>query len=242
MTRARRSTVARSAVGVRGSQEHAITFTGKVIATNVGLHFPDNLSYSAWIRAGQKVARIANSSAWFTGDWLACGQVRYADQYREAAKAVGLEYQTVRNYAWVARRFPIERRRENLSFQHHAEVASLAPCEQDRLLAAAERAGWSRNELRTQVQCTRQSGKPVDVGPVVQPLKVDRRQVDRWMRAANHAGVSLESWMIGCLDKAASSELTAAAEPAASAGLMDWSPANRTSLSYTHHLPPTLKA
>ena len=183
-------------------------FVGEVIATNVGLRFPETLTYAEWVRAGRNVARIASSSAWFIGDWLVCGQSRYEDRYREAIKAVGLDYQTVRNYAWVARRFPVERRREGLSFQHHAEVASLSPQEQDRLLAAAEEGGWSRNALRAQVQRARRGGEPSAASPVVQPLKVDRSRADRWLRAAAHSGSSLECWMISCLDRAASRVLT----------------------------------
>jgi hypothetical protein len=38
------------------------------------------------------------------------------------------------NAAGVCRAFETSRRREDLSFQHHAEVASLAPAEADALL------------------------------------------------------------------------------------------------------------
>ncbi len=191
-------------------------FPGRVVATDLGLRFPEALSYAQWMRAGHSVARIASTSAWFVGDWLVCGQNRYQDRYREAVEAVGLDYQTVRNYAWVARRFPVERRRDGVSFQHHAEVASLDPPDQDRLLAEAEAHGWSRNVLRAQVQSVKRGGETAAAGPVVQPLKVDQDRVDRWMRAAAESGSSLESWMIGCLDQAAThvlSDVEVAAEP-----------------------------
>ena len=41
-----------------------------------------------------------------------------------------LDYQTLRNYAWVARRFAMSRRRDTLSFGHHAEVPALPEPEQ----------------------------------------------------------------------------------------------------------------
>jgi hypothetical protein len=180
---------------------------GKVIATDVGLRFPSNLTYEEWERAGGQVARIASSSAWFIGDWVACGQHRYETRYRDAIEAVGLEYHTIRNYVWVARRFEHRRRRVNLSFQHHAEVASMSPDEQDRWLARAEEFGWSRNQLRRRIQRSRDATQRQTEGNVVHPLKVDRTRADRWLRAAEHSGHSLETWIITSLDSAASETL-----------------------------------
>lgn len=42
----------------------------------------------------------------------------------------------------------MSRRRDNLTWTHHYEVAPLEPAEQDRLLALAEEKGWSVRELR----------------------------------------------------------------------------------------------
>jgi len=54
----------------------------------------------------------------------------------------------------VARRFELERRRDNLSFAHHAEVAPLTQPEQDYWLRVAEEKGWSRNQLRREVRAS----------------------------------------------------------------------------------------
>jgi hypothetical protein len=72
----------------------------------------------------------------------------YGRRYKEAVAATGLDYQTLRNYAVVARRFELSRRPDNLPFQYHAEVGSLSDYEQDHWLdlGAAGR-HWSRNEL-----------------------------------------------------------------------------------------------
>lgn len=34
------------------------------------------------------------------------GQAAYTGRYRDAIEQASLDYQTLRNYAWVARRFP----------------------------------------------------------------------------------------------------------------------------------------
>src|SRR6266536_1438757 len=60
------------------------------------------------------------------GAWLAHGQAAYRSRYRTAIEQTGLDYQTLRNYAWVAGRFELSRRRDTLSFGRHAEAAALA--------------------------------------------------------------------------------------------------------------------
>jgi hypothetical protein len=56
---------------------------------------------------------------------------------RESAEKIGVEYQTCRNLAWVAGEVELSRRRDNLSFSHHAEIADLPPAKQDKWLARA---------------------------------------------------------------------------------------------------------
>jgi hypothetical protein len=46
----------------------------------------------------------------------------------------GPKYQTCRNAASIANAFELSRRRDNLTFKHHAEVAALSPDEADALL------------------------------------------------------------------------------------------------------------
>jgi hypothetical protein len=63
--------------------------------------------------------------------WLIHGENAYSGRYRDAIEQTSLDYQTLRNYAWVARSLPLSRRRDTLSFAHHAEVARPPECEQD---------------------------------------------------------------------------------------------------------------
>jgi len=110
----------------------------------VGLHMPAELSFEDWARAGRQLSRIVDSSAWWLGDWLVFGKSNYSDCYQLAIQRAGLRYQTLRNYAWVARRVPVSRRRAKLTFQHHAEIASLPIEEQNRLLDSTTRGCRSR--------------------------------------------------------------------------------------------------
>ncbi|WNV87664.1 LmbU family transcriptional regulator [Umezawaea sp. Da 62-37] len=182
---------------------------GQVLFSRVGLRLPETLTYESWARAGLQIARIADSSAWCLGDWLVCGQKEYRDRYRHAIVEAGLDYQTLRNYAWIARRFDLSRRRELLSFQHHAEVASLPDDEQDRWLDEAELNHWSRNQLRENIRRSRMGADdlrpPRDV--VLPRVTAPEMQVRLWRAAAEQDGVDLEKWILGALDNAAQAAL-----------------------------------
>src|SRR3954454_262877 len=102
------------------------------------LRLVDAMTYADWERAGCQLARLSQGVAWALGDWLLYGQAHFAPRYREALVETGLDYQTLRNYAWVARSVPPTRRRARLSFQHHAETAALTEAEQELWLGRAE--------------------------------------------------------------------------------------------------------
>jgi hypothetical protein len=108
------------------------------------------------------------------GDWWAYGEHRYGDRKAivEAPGWTGPSYQTCRNAATICRSFGLSRRRDNLSFKHHAEVAALPAPEADRLLAAAE-------------PC------PGDDAPKLKASQL-RGEVKRWRRAERKAGQLLK--------------------------------------------------
>ncbi|MBW4722180.1 LmbU family transcriptional regulator [Saccharothrix sp. SC076] len=176
----------------------------------MGLHFAANLSYGDWERAGTQLSRIVSSSAWCLGDWLVRGQENYPDRYVRAVETAGLDYQTLRNYAWVARCFPMRRRRERLSFQHHAEVAALDVARQDEWLDRAEEGSWSRNELRRRMRAHRQGAAAITATTSLLPrVPVARERVERWRAAARRVDNHLEHWMVVVLDHAAENVLGA---------------------------------
>jgi hypothetical protein len=69
--------------------------------------------------------------------------------YEQAIAATKLSYSHLRHAKAVAARFELCRRRHNLSWSHHQEVAHIDDLtEQDRLLDEAEQNGWSQKVLR----------------------------------------------------------------------------------------------
>src|SRR5262249_35172030 len=127
------------------------------------------------------------------------------------AAATGFSYQTLRNYSWVASRFPLSRRRDSLSFGHHAEVAALDEEEQEAWLRRADLRRWSRNELRRNVRQARHAGSALPCGPVSIALRVEDPRYERWQAAADAEGRVLLEWMTSKLDEAAHSALAAPA-------------------------------
>ncbi|MET9294029.1 LmbU family transcriptional regulator [Streptomyces sp. NPDC003077] len=178
----------------------------RAVTRRTALQIPQGMPLPEWRDLGRHIFLIANSSAWWLGDWLIYGQAQYPNRYKHAIAETSLDYQTLRNYAWVARRFSPERRHEKLSFQHHAEVAGLPPEGQDMWLDRAEKFAWSKTELRRQIRKSRQPEPEVeDVVQFQVSLVADQKQ--RWEAAAESAEKNLAEWIISTLDKAATMTL-----------------------------------
>lgn len=193
---------------VDGAVVPAARTAGQILVTRVGLRIPEGLTYGGWERAGYRLAEVMNSSAWCVGDWIDHGERRYADRYQRAVELVGLEYKTVRNYVWTARRFPLARRRESLSFQHHAEVAGLPEDQQELWLDRAEALKWSRNKLRLGLRAARGEVTGQRGAEVALPrIATDRDRFLRWKAAAQQSTASLEQWIVDILDEAAAATL-----------------------------------
>ncbi|MEW1792311.1 MULTISPECIES: novobiocin biosynthesis transcriptional regulator NovE [Streptomyces] len=191
------------ATPVDSGQPSDTTYGGlEVSAERTRLRIPRDLSLEAWCRLGGRILAVCDSSVWWIGDWLVFGQNQYGDRYRRAMKETKLDYQTLRNYAWVARKFEPSRRRDSLTFQHHMEVAALSEAEQDHWLDFAVRLNWSRNELRKQIRASL-SGEEDDLRCEVQlNLQLDELRLERWREAARGSNLTLTDWILSVVDGA----------------------------------------
>lgn len=175
------------------------------------------MNFDDWERAGRQLSGILDSSSWWLGDWLVYGKDHYTDRYQRGIRAAGLRYQTLRNYAWVSRRFEFGRRRPALSFQHHAELASLPVGAQEVWLDRAERMTWSTKQLRTALRAAREAEAGGDRRTeATQRLAVPGDRLTWWHRAAAQSGIELEQWVLATLDNAAERVLR---EPGARLGV-----------------------
>lgn len=118
----------------------------------VGVEFPEAMTFEEWQAAGETLKGVERSLMWWIGDWLKFGERRWGERYTAAMEATGKDYGTLRNAVSVAREFgDLSRRRDKLSWSHHAEVAALSAPAADALLDQAEAEGWTRNEMRQRV-------------------------------------------------------------------------------------------
>ena len=106
------------------------------------------LELGEWIQQGRRVGALGRACNWWLGDWVRYGNARYGERYETAARITGYGVQSLMNMAYVASRYAISRRRETLSWSHHAELAALDPPGQEEWLDRAEREQLSVLSLR----------------------------------------------------------------------------------------------
>jgi len=124
---------------------------------------PEKMEHPDWVAVGQGLGEMGRVNNWWVGDWLHYGTARWGEKYVEAVKITGFDGKTLRNIVYVASRFDLSRRRDKLTFTHHAEVAALEFEEQeewlDRAIALALTATDLRLELRTSQRGIKSAGE-----------------------------------------------------------------------------------
>jgi hypothetical protein len=164
------------------------------------------MSFGDWAAVGRRLSHVSSRATWALGDWLLFGERSFGTRYRTAVEATNLDYQTLRNYAWVAGSFAPHRRRCELSFQHHAELAALQDVEQDLWLNRAVTGRWSRNELRRRLRAYRAGlDENADRPALVVRVELTLEDELRWRQAAGQQ--DLMAWLRAVADAAAAAAL-----------------------------------
>jgi hypothetical protein len=118
-----------------------------------GLEIDPGTDFERWAEIGYFVGSLHRSSAWFIGDWILYGEHKFGQMYAQAVNDLGLDYKTCVNTVYVCRHVPKERRRADLPFSHHAEVAGIKTAgEQRRYLKLAASNNWTKAELREAIK------------------------------------------------------------------------------------------
>jgi len=123
--------------------------------TETSLVIQSDINFDEWMGIGNFLKQVNKCVLWWLGDWLNFGENKYGEKYSQALDETDHSYGGLRNSAWVSGRIEMSRRRDNLSWSHHYEVAALPENKQDKYLQKAEENNWSRNRLRLEI-----SGKP----------------------------------------------------------------------------------
>ena len=159
----------------------------KFTITPTGIEFHEELSFDEWHLLGQKLTPIGKSIGFMLGDWINFGENAYGEKYKEALAKTGIPYQTLANYAYVARKVDFSCRQENLGFEHHATVAKLKTDEDKKhWLNMAEKHDLSVRRLRKSINFGRLAteeevqGDPADRGYVTYLALLNR--IRRWWK------------------------------------------------------------
>lgn len=123
----------------------------------------EELPMERWEALGRLLGSFDRRSRWYLGDWFNAGEDLYGEEaaqgtddvhsrYDLTARVTGLEPDTLRNISSICRRVSRERRRQEVGFWTHAEVAPLEPDEQTEWLQKAIDNGWGRTALRQAIR------------------------------------------------------------------------------------------
>jgi len=126
----------------------AVTVAAVTYSKN-GLVFDQNTSYEEWRAVGKELDLKQRVLSFCIGDWINYGRSKWEKgKYKEAESEFSQKYGTLANAVYVCQRIELSRRRENLSFSHHREVAKFDTKKQDYYLDYAEKNHLSSRELR----------------------------------------------------------------------------------------------
>jgi hypothetical protein len=158
----RQASIPTRARSVEREHVHAAR-TPKAKTTAVAWLGRATLTVEEWQTYGTRLGVMSKSTNWWLGDWVRFG-LHYLDQrYDQICRVTGYDEQTLMNMAYVAKNFPVSRRRENLSWSHHAELAPLPSDEQDRWLDLAVAQKLSVRQLRTKVRLAQRVDQPSEL-------------------------------------------------------------------------------
>lgn len=160
---------------------------GLVDDVSLDLSGVDDLTPERWRLLGVFLGGLGRRVNWYVGDWVNWGEDSLVvrdddgavvasgeeaviqvgvegsnhDRYSEAERVTGLDHGTLLNISSICRKVAKARRRKELGFWIHAEVAPLDPEDQVQWLQRAIDEGWNRAALRDAI---RESKNPTPDG------------------------------------------------------------------------------
>jgi hypothetical protein len=169
--------------------QHAVSYALALpgTATKTALQLPAGMSFEEWQQVGEQLQHAQRAVMWWLGDWWAFGERRYGEEASQASDLPSAK--TLSNAASVCMRINPSRRRESLSFSHHADVAYLGADIADRLLDLAEEHDWTRTELRKQIRIVlgKEGSSKADLVKLVMEL-MDQLNEDRHQLSTQSLG------------------------------------------------------
>ncbi len=151
--------------------------------TALGLVMPEDMALEGWAAVGRKLCRADAVMKWWLGDWAAFGLRKYG-QLKEFAEANEINYQSLRDMAWVSQSVALSRRRDNLEWSFHREVAALPAREQARWLDRAVDEKLPVAGLRQQIRLAKGEQNALESdGPAVKFALKSADDLEHWLKS-----------------------------------------------------------
>ncbi len=129
----------------------------KAKLTTTGLELPKGLPIEDWLKIGESLRKINGAIQWALGDWINYGEREYGERYSQALEASDYSnLGSLYNIAYVSRTIETSRRREDVLFSQHAELAVLPPDKYEEVMDKVEEEKLS--VLDTKVETTTSRG------------------------------------------------------------------------------------
>ena len=149
--------------------------------TPTSLTLDEDTSFDNCENIAGLLARIDHSLRWWIGDLLAFTERRYGETFAQLGVKFGLSESTLGNAMFVSSKICPSRRREALTWSHHAEVAGLPESEQERMLDLAVENRWTRLTLRHRIQAKKLEA---EYSALDEPLRQDYAKIKAGFLAA----------------------------------------------------------
>jgi N6-adenosine-specific RNA methylase IME4 len=124
------------------------------------LNFKRDITQDEWMYVFKALKQVEGCVQFWIGDCLAYRQQKWS-MYEDIAEETGYDKQTLKNLKTISEKVPSTVRLPDLSFTHHAEVASLTPEKQELFLNKAVEEKLSVRELREKIRKDKHSDKIV---------------------------------------------------------------------------------
>lgn len=131
---------------------------GPFCLTSVGVRIDGKPDLEEWKGPLLFALWCQKAGPWWIGDLLNAGETGFGESFYAMCEGA-VSGDQLNRYASVARRVPYRNRRPALSWSAHAAVARLDSPGQRRLLALAEKNGWSSEELRVEARLYQEQRK-----------------------------------------------------------------------------------
>lgn len=134
------------------SKNGTLAFSGMGFSP-VGYHPGKSVTWEEWVRAGDLINAVDRFKNFAIGDWINAGEGMWGETYAAALDVFKWgELGRLQKLAWVARSVPLENRRTDITWSHHAAVAHLTYPEQRDWLEFAAINELTVSELKARIK------------------------------------------------------------------------------------------